>query len=171
MKIVKEDGVNIMAPENEDELREVVGGLEKIKMKSAMTTVYNLRWESREIAKIVEEIGEELANIDQHDIEYKDCQKSLRYLLDRAVNEKFLSPEILKIIYFVFEFSLTSIIIDNEPVLEKIYDDGQLFTQALGLAIIGEGVLEGVQMVLDKYDENENDSDSEQEEDLEMFDV
>lgn len=163
MKFVRENGVNMITQENGEDLREVIGGLLKIKIKSQMVTVYNLRWESREVVEIIKEVAEELIDIDQHDIEFKDCQKSLRHLLDRAINGKFISNEILKIIYFVFEFSLTSIIIDEEPVLEMVYDDNRLSSLAFGISTIAEGVLDGTEMVLNNYDESEDDEGEEKE--------
>lgn len=168
MKVVEENNVKILAPENDQEHRDIIEGFEKIKMKSAMATVYVLRWESRKVVKVIEAVAEEFLEIDQQDIEFKDnCQKSLRHLLDEMVARQSLSSEVLKIIYFIFEFSLTSIVIDDEPILKLIYDSENLFMQAMGISIIGEGVLEGVGMWLDKYgeDEDENDCDDGDDED------
>lgn len=150
MKAVRENGVEMMCPENNTELREIEEGFEIIKIKTAMMTQLTLKDLPQEIVEKVKDAGYKLADINQGDIEFRDCQKSLRHLLYKIRNEDKWSDEVAQIIYFLFEFMLISTIIDNIPIVKLTFDSGHLFMLGVGLSIIAAGIADGTEQVLEK---------------------
>lgn len=138
-----------MCPENEKECRDIEEGFEIIRMKAAMLTQLALKGSPIEITEIVKETADKMSDIDQTDIEYKDCQKSLRHILYKIRNEDQWSDEVAQIIYFLFEFMLISTIIDNKPVVKLTFDSKHLFMLGMGLSIIAAGIVDGAEQVLE----------------------
>lgn len=133
--------------DNDDDLKNIVSELMRIRMNSEKAAVLSLKWETKKTVEIIRDIGDKITDVDRRDMEFKHGFDSLLYLLEQYTNDKILDDDVSRAIYFVFEFSFLSIATDVDPVFDLIYL-GELRNQAVGLSVIGEGIAEGARRVL-----------------------
>lgn len=149
MKITYTDDGSIMEPANEKEHHDLIDGTIRLKMKSSAVALYLLRWESKEVVDAVRDIADKMLCVASEDIEYRMCMKSLNSLLYQMVEGESLSDKALKMIFLIFPLALGSAFIDNDPLYGMFFDHKELGRQSIGFITIAEGVLDGIQTIVD----------------------
>lgn len=148
MKITYTDDGSIMEPANDKEHHDLIDGTMRLKMKSSAVALYLLRWESKEVVNAVRDIADKMLCVASEDIKSKKCMKSMNHLLDQMIGSN-PSKNIYKMIYLVFPLALGSAFIDNDPFYTMFFDNKELGRQSIGFITIAEGVLDGIQTIVD----------------------
>jgi len=156
-KITNKDGVETIAIDTKEELKNVANSLQLVKLKCDIITNKFLCHKEQEVVEAILEMAEEFKKDKKEDIKSDNSFEALGELVEEYVKDKFFSAEILESIVFIFQTCSAIAIADsfNNDALKQVYDDDQNFTIALGITVLAEGIYSGAKRILTGDDEEE----------------
>jgi hypothetical protein len=150
-KIIKnENGGEALSIDNEIDLKEIVKGLELVKLKSDVLTCKYLSSKEENISNAVLELSEKLIDIQSNEIKFNNCNEALESLVKENIKDNFYSAEILESIMFLFESCICLAMADSLMIesLRLVYDDEESYTIAMGISVVAEGIYNGAKRAL-----------------------
>lgn len=150
-KIVKDkNGQEALKIDSEIDLKEIVKGLELVKLKSDVLACKYLSTKEEDVSNAILELSEKLIKVQSSEIKFNNCNEALESLVREGLKDNFYNGEILESIVFLFESCICLAMCDSLMIeqLRLVYDDDQPYVIALGISVVAEGIYNGAKRAL-----------------------